>query len=190
MQFHPSDLQCVGQTATGVDGVTHSVQGLTDVPWSTLHEAVDRHVECHVGGHHEGSHTLRGKLTVAHHEMCIRWTWNQSNFQFKQKHKVLVQSIVWWRCSSTCSSLIKRKITWVWLRAAGDKGSFYELYVCLTNKYTRFKLVYGCSVSGVLHTEQLQMFIIFSKDFGKWRPDKKSHTYKAFIYYGKWTALI
>lgn len=28
LQSHPSDLECVGQTAAGVAGVTHSVQGL------------------------------------------------------------------------------------------------------------------------------------------------------------------
>ena len=52
----------MGQTAAGVAGVAHGVQGVTGESWSALHEAVDRHVVRHVGGHQERADTLREKM--------------------------------------------------------------------------------------------------------------------------------
>lgn len=58
--FMTSDLQRVGQTAAGVAGLTNGVQGLAGETGSAPHEEVDCPVFRHVGGHHEGGHTLGG----------------------------------------------------------------------------------------------------------------------------------
>lgn len=52
-----SDLQRVGQTAAGVAGVAHSVQGFPGKLCRALHQTAGSHVG-HVGGHHDGSDAL------------------------------------------------------------------------------------------------------------------------------------
>lgn len=52
-----SDLQRVGQTAAGVAGVAHGVEGFTGKLCRALHQTTGPHVG-HVSGHHDGSNTL------------------------------------------------------------------------------------------------------------------------------------
>ena len=79
---HPSDLQCVGQTSTGVAGVTHGVQSFMYKLWRTFHSPLGFHELRHVGGHQQGGHTL-GTQTFLLHGLNFPWY----NETFDQKHQ-------------------------------------------------------------------------------------------------------